>query len=381
MTWVHFHGQMRNSRKNAHPSLWQARKVLHPWALFCKTTVFLFLQSRCLLFHVSLPQLKSYDHHGPADHETLNGYCLYYFNHTDPHLLDNLTEDTLEQIFLLIAIIILWLIIVISVPAALYSVIPFKTAQNPTIDGRETFEAFVRILNKIDTYSIIAVFLLALLLDITFIGLNVWLRMNLEFTWFILCFDAVFIVLSIIEVVVILALAYHNRGKLKKYRTCVPYKVHILYAAAVFLLVMALQFLAFHGTFILLVFVFSPIPTTCFTLIYISALFSILCAVSIVIKVIHTCHDKKGKIGNERCRYAFLMIVAILFTFCVLPLDALIFIMLMRARLDYFGVSGFFGALAPTAIVSLIFFIGNKLTVKNEQEANQDIPYCSACRV
>ena len=128
------------------------------------------LQSRCLLLHVSLPQLKLYDKHRAAEeNEALNGYCLYYFYHTDPHLLDNWTEDTLEQIFLSIAIIILWLIIAISVPAALYSEIPIKTAQNPTIDGRKMFEAFVCILNKIDTYSIIAVFLLALLLDITLI--------------------------------------------------------------------------------------------------------------------------------------------------------------------------------------------------------------------
>ena len=67
------------------------------------------------------------------------------------------------------------------------------------------------------------------------------------------------------------------------------------------------------------------------------------------------------------------MIVAILFTFFVLPLDALIFTMLTRARLDYFGVSGFFGALAPTAIVSFIFFIGNKLTVKNERDGYQHV--------
>ena len=338
---------------------------------------YFYLANRCLLFHVSLPQLKSYDkHRAHEETEALNGYCLYYFNHTDPHphLLDNWTEDTLEQIFLSIAIIILWLIIAISVPAALYSVILFKIAQNPTIDGREMFEAFVWILNKINTYSIIAVFLLALLLDITLIGLNVWLQVDYGFTWSILFFDAVFIVLSAFEVVGILVLACCNRGKLKKYWTCVPYTAHILYAAGVFLLVMALQFLALHGTFILLVFVFSPIPTTCFTLIYISALFSILCAISIVIKVIHKCYNRE--IGENICchaflmicRHAFPMIVAILFTFFVLPLDALIFIMLTRARLDYFGVSGFFGALAPTAIVSLIFFIGNKLTVKNEQD-------------
>ena len=337
----------------------------------------------CLLFHISLPQLKSYV--AAKENEALNGYCLYYFNQTDPHLLDDSTEDTLQQIILIIAIIFLWLVIAISVPAALYSEIPIKTGQKSTTEPSSTAEegptneqsstteqtannwknestkligaakkALAKTRESNDVYSIIAVFTIAPILDIIIIGLNVWLLVNCKFTWFVLCLDIVFTVLSTFEVVWILALACRNRDDpLDKLPT------GVLYAAGVFSLVVALQLLAFHGTFILLVFIFSPIPTACFTLIYISALFSIVSAVSIVIKVIHRYREEK--VRDKKCHYAFQITAAILLAFCVLSFDALFFITLMRARLDYFGISGFFGALVPTAIIALVSFIGNKL--------------------
>ena len=296
---------------------------------------------------------------------------MYYFNHTDPHLLDDLTEDTLEQIFLSIAIIILWLIIAISVPAALYSEIPISTAQSnqrggllaSTVVERGTRKA-LDIIRKYYPYTFEAVLTIAPFLDITLIVLNVWLMKNCEVTWFILCIDAVFILFSIFEVVGISVLAWHNRDELDKWWTCV------LYAAGVFSLVVALQLLTFHGTFILLVFISSPIPTVCFTLIYISALFSILSAVSIMIKVIHRCCE--GKVRDKKCHYAFQITGAILLVFCVLSFDALFFITLMRARLDNFGISGFFGALVPTAIIALVSFVGNKLIEENHMESNNE---------
>ena len=324
------------------------------------------------------------------ENEALNGYCLYYFNQTDPHLLDDSTEDTLQQIFLIVAILFLWLIIAVSVPAALYSEIPIKTGKKPTTEQssstveqgstneqnsttktttnnwenestkliRTTKKALAKTRESSDTYSIIAVFIIAPILDIILIALNVWLLVNCKFTWFILCFDTAFIALSAFEVVWVAALAWHNRDELDKWWTCV------LYAAGIFSLVVALQLLTFHGTFILLVFIFSPIPTACFTLIYISVLFSILSAVSIMIKVIHRCREMK--VRDKKCHYAFQITGAILLAFCVLSFDALFFITLMRARLDYFGISGFFGALVPTAIIALVSFIGNKLIEENK---------------
>ena len=213
-------------------------------------------------------------------------------------------------------------------------------------------------------YSIIAVFTIAPLLDITIIGLNVWLLVNYKMTWFILCLDIMFIVLSTFEVVWVSVLAWHNRDELDKLLT------RVLYAAGVFSLMIALQLLSFHSTFILLVFISSPIPTACFTLVYISALFSIVSAVSIVIKVIHRCHEKKFR--DKKCHYAFQITAAILLVFCVLSFDALFFITLMRARLDNFGINGFFGALVPTAIIALISFIGNKLIEDNDTESNNE---------
>ena len=320
---------------------------------------------------------------------------MYYFNHTDPHLLDDSTEDTLQQIFLSIAIIFLWLVIAISVPAALYSEIPIKTGEKPTTNQSSTAEQGstneqnstteqtankwktetfkpIRVIKKAlaktresnDVYSVIAVFTIAPLLDITIIGLNVWLLVNYKMTWFILCLDIVFIALSNFEVVWVSVLAWHNRDELDKLRTCV------LYAAGIFSLVVALQLLSFHGTFILLVFISSPIPTAYFTLIYISALFSIVSAVSIVIKVIHRYHEKK--VRDKKCYYAFQITATILLVFCVLSFDALFFITLRRARLDNFGISGFFGALVPTAIIALVSFIGNKLIEDNDTESNNE---------
>ena len=42
MTWRSFVVKCGNSRKSAHPPLWQTCKVLRPWALFRETTVLVF---------------------------------------------------------------------------------------------------------------------------------------------------------------------------------------------------------------------------------------------------------------------------------------------------------------------------------------------------
>ena len=308
---------------------------------------------------------------------------MYYFNRTDPHLLHNSTEDTLQQIFLIIAIIFLWLVIAISVPAALYSEIPIKTGEEPTTDqgsankqtandadwqtasttaARLVKRALAETRESSYVYSIIAAFTIAPFLDIILIVLNAWLLVICKFHWFILCFDIAFILLSIFDGICIFVAAYINRKKLDTLRA------HFLYAAGIFSPVVALQLIAFHGTFILLVFIFSPIPTACFTLIYISALFSILSAVSVMIKVIQKYHD--GDVGDKKCRYAFQITVAILFAIFVVFLDALFFTTLVRDRLDYLGVNGFFGPLVLTAITAVISFVGNMLIGDNDKESN-----------
>ena len=48
MTWALFRGKCRNTQKSAHPPLWRSCKVLHPWPLFCKTTVYLLNQQSIL---------------------------------------------------------------------------------------------------------------------------------------------------------------------------------------------------------------------------------------------------------------------------------------------------------------------------------------------
>ena len=273
------------------------------------------------------------------------------------------------------------MIIAISVPAALYSEIPFKNGEKPTNNQSSTAEqkaneddwqtastavaryvkkGLVKIRESSYVYSTIAVFTIAPFLDIILIALNVWLLVICKFHWFILCFDIAFILLFIIDGICIFVVACINREKLDT-------RAHFLYGATIFSPVVALQLLTFHGMFILLVFIFSPIPTACFTLIYISAFFSILSAVSIVIKVIHKCYN--GDIGGKKCRYAFQLILGILSAICVLSLDALFFITLVRDRLDYLGVNGFFGALVPTAIIALVSFIGSMLIKDNDKKS------------
>ena len=242
---------------------------------------------------------------------------------------------------------------------------PLTTDRRETIEESEVFfRTVIEIVYKISKCSVIAAFIIAPFLDITLIVLNVWLLVICKFHWFVLCFDIVFILISIVDVICILVVAYIKREKLD------TWKAHILYAAGVFPLVMALQLVAFHFMFILLVFISSPIPTTCFTLIYISGFFSVLTSVRIMIKVINKCYN--GEVGNKKCRYVFQITVAILFTICVLSLDALFFTTLVRARLDYFGVNGFFGALVPTAIIVLVSFVGNKLIEDNDMESNNE---------
>ena len=214
-------------------------------------------------------------------------------------------------------------------------------------------------------YYIVAVFTIAPFLDISIIGLNVWLLVNCKSALFFLHFHILLILFSIFDVIYISAMTYRNKGKLD------TRKAHILYAAGIFSVVIALQLLTFHGTFILVVFIFSPIPTASFTLIYISALFSMWNAVSTVIKVIHRRH--KGEIHGKKCHYAFQITAATLLAFCVLSFDALFFITLMRAQLEYFGFSRIFGALVPTAIIAIISFTGNMLIENDDKKSNTGV--------
>ena len=127
----------------------------------------------------------------------------------------------------------------------------------------------------------------------------------------------------------------------------------ILYGLGAISVVIAVQFLTFHGIFILLAFTSSPLLTASFTFIYISVLFSLLGAVSIWIKVLHKCAKN----------YLLQAAAVTLSSVCVLSFDALFFATLMRAQIHYnpFGVVAFFGAILPTAVLAVLTFLGNKM--------------------
>ena len=201
-------------------------------------------------------------------------------------------------------------------------------------------------------YYVFAFFTMAPFLDIGILGLNVWLLVQCKLTWYIACFVVAFIALLAIDVICITVM------------TCIRWDQHktnmsdnrcfvILYGLGGISVVIAVQFLTFHGIFILLAFTSSPLLTASFTFIYISVLFSLLGAVSIWIKV---CKCAKN--------YLLQAAAVTLSSVCVLSFDALFFVTLMRAQIHYnpFGVVAFFGAILPTAVLAVLTFLGNKMS-------------------
>ena len=348
----------------------------------------------------SFPQLQSYVLNRAAKvDKALAGYCLYYKYHTDLKILglSNSTEDigSLQQVFFVTAIFFLCLIIAIRVPAALYSVIviPINSGQSlttkqtstsgdnsktennqapmnedsrgftastaSTITDRLEKQTLYNIKESNYTHYFFAIFAIAPFLDIGIIILNICMLKKYEMTRLILGFSTTTILFSTIELILIPVLAHRKKNKFNHWNML----SRIMYGVGVFSVVLALQLLSFHGTFILLAFISAPLSTISFAFIYISALFSLLGVVGTVIKVVfkYKCHKKE--IHKKKCHYVFQIITDMLSFLCVLSFDAL-FIILMRYQVqhNHFGISGFFGALLPTAVIALISFGGGKLT-------------------
>ena len=331
--------------------------------------------------------------------KALTGYCLYYKYHTDLKTLGLSTEDVglLQQVFFVTAVIFLCLIIAIRIPAALYVVpvnnspkTPPKIGDNSTsaneVDSRG-FEASTvigklgeKVLNKISESNYIhyffAIFAIAPFLNIGIILLNVCALNMYKLTWQIVGFSTAIIVFSAFGMISISVLACRNKKKFENWNTlaCISYGV------GVFSVMLALQLLSFHGTFILLAFTFSPLLTVSFTFIYISALFSLLGVVGTVIKVV--CKWYKGEIKEKQFHYVFQIITDMISFLCVLSFDALIIILMRyQVRHNHFGLSGFFGALLPTAVVALIGFGGGKLIGLAQDKSLPNIAGSSDCEM
>ena len=336
----------------------------------------------------------------------LTGYCLYYFSNTELHILDNSTEDVMQRIFLVVAIFFLCLVIAICVPVALYSEVLFKvdeensTRSDPEENstGSDPEENSTRSdskPNELDAsmvvvkiakvmliktkessymYYIASIFTIAPFLDIGILGLNIWLLVQCKLTWYIACFISALIVLLAFNVICIAVLTYNRWDGLKSNMSDNCCFV-ILYGLGIASVVVALQLLTFHGTFILLAFTSSPLLTTSFTFIYISVLFGLLGFVSIWIKVFHKKCCKEDT-SNKNCYY-LLQVVAVTLSFvCVLSFDALFLVTLMRARVHYnpLGIVALFGAIVPPAVLALLTFLGNKMIsmVSTTEEKTRD---------
>ena len=282
----------------------------------------------------------------------LTGYCSYYFTYTELHILDHYIEDVVQRIFLIIAVFSLCLIIAICVPLAMYSE---ESDPNKTDESMLVVKLARQMLIKIKTsymYYVFAFFTMAPFLDIGILGLNVWLLVQCKLTWYIACFVVAFIALLAIDVICITVMTCIRWDQLKTNMSDNRCFV-ILYGLGGISVVIAVQFLTFHIVIILLAFTSSPLPTTAFTLIYISAFFSLLGAVSIWIKVLHKCAKN----------YLLQAAAVTLSSVCVLSFDALFFVTLMRAQIHHnpFGVVAFFGALVPAAVLAFLTFLGNKM--------------------
>ena len=300
----------------------------------------------------------------------LTGYCSYYFTYTELHILDHYIEDVVQRIFLIIAVFSLCLIIAICVPLAMYSEVLFplenkKPKPNKTDESMVVVKLARQVLIKIKTscvYYVFAFFTIAPFLDIGILGLNVWLLVQYKVTWYIACIVVAFIALFAIDVIGITVMTYIRWDQLKSNMSDNRCFV-ILYGLGGISAVIAVQFLAFHIVIILLAFTSSPLPTIAFTLIYISALFSLLRTVSIWIKVLHKC-----------AKNYLLQAAAVTLSFvCVLSFDVLFFVTLMRAQIHHnpFGVVALFGAFVPAAVLAVLTFLGNKM-ISMVSEKTQD---------
>ena len=300
----------------------------------------------------------------------LTGYCSYYFTYTELHILDHYIEDVVQRTFLIIAVFSLCLIIAICVPLAMYSEVLFPLESegpepNKTDESMVVVKLARQVLIKIKTscvYYVFAFFTTAPFLDIGILGLNVWLLVRYKVTWYIACIVVAFIALLAIDVIGITVMTYIRWDQLKSNMSDNRCFV-ILYGLGGISIVIAVQFLAFHIVIILLAFTSSPLPTIAFTLIYISAFFSLLRTVSIWIKVLHKC-----------AKNYLLQAAAVTLSFvCVLSFDALFFVTLMRAQIHHnpFGVVALFGAFVPAAVLAVLTFLGNKM-ISMVSEKTQD---------
>ena len=304
----------------------------------------------------------------------LAGYCRCL--DTDLQILGGHVGDIIvaQQVFLAAAILFPCLIIAIRVPAALYSV------SVVSITGERGFEETVwadrlqrQILYKIKESSYIyyffGIFTIAPFLDIGIIIFNIGMLNTYEMTPMIVGFSTTIILFSTIELILIPVLAHRNKDKFNHWKI-LP---RILYGVGVFSVVLALQLLVFHGTFILLAFLSAPLPTVSFTLIYVSFLFSLFCVAGTVIKVVYKYKCHKEEMLEKKYHYVFQIMAVTLLFLCVLSFDALFLtVMMYRAQRNHSEISDFFGALLPTTVITFISFGGNKLIgmVKSDEESS-----------
>ena len=242
----------------------------------------------------------------------------------------------------------------------------FTASTASTVTDRLEKQTLYNIKESNYTHYFFAIFAIAPFLDIGLVILNICMLKKYAIAGVLVICSTTTILFSTIELILIPVLAHRNKDKFNHWNI-LP---RILYGVGVFSVVLALQLLVFHGTFILLAFISAPLPTVSFTLIYISVLFSLVCVAGTVVKVVYKYKCHKQEMLEKKYHYMFQILVVILLFLCVLSFDTLFLtVILYRAQRNHSGIGDIFGALLPTAVITFISFGGNKLigTVKPDE--------------
>ena len=142
---------------------------------------------------------------------------------------------------------------------------------------------------------------------------------------------------------------------------------------ATYVFTLWLQHISFHGFYVLLAFIASPLQTASLVAFYTAAAFCVISFIAVILKVTdvecqgfdrQTCEDCNWK-GFLK-RLALLLIVMLFFSFvsCFIAYYVETAVLVEEYR-NSGGVSVFIGSLAPSIVLSLLGFIGKKIVDVN----------------
>jgi len=346
------------------------------------------------------PQLKSYAlNRDTKVSEGLRGFSSYYFNHaasTDLCVIHKSGEYILSRTFLIIAVILFCVLVAIGLPALLHSLDVANLVEKEDNENgnqclrdeqtnveRRNPNGKKSMMNdqmvKTSKYYIWTIFgITPCLVVLGIVSVDLWfviykgfmgdsLRADINTNYIVIL--STLIILPVLDAISVACLekclldpkAANAEGQNTRSR-CIR-------CVGIFFIVFALQLITFHSFFVLLAFISSPLQTVSVLLFYCSVFFSGVVFIATLLKVFHNIYQGKLHCTSRRlCRKSkrllfIQLIVTIHFTLFVASFSSFFFVTTMLAGEYHFenGISGFVSALTPTATISLIGLVGNKL--------------------